>query len=342
MVQPIDQVLSESFNTSNYATLRKLVSLEEAEKGQLLTALTSKLYDDIVNKIDDIDFGTIPLSKGDITKIENYEQLLECIRIMTEIVTEYKQDTAPLDTILTAIENIKSRTAQWEKAYVLNIELPIILYNTIVLSIVSGVSIMIGTCIDFIKNGSESFEISFDRQAYNKSKDNLLYRNLAKFNTSCAKGDTDRVLANVFANSGPNAASKNLLGPATIGAVGIVAMIALAKNIIPILQELTFCAYHAKQSVSDYFAVQADLLQANANNLEYKANLDAKQRKEIYKRQSKIADRFRKISNTFAIKMKKAEISTDADMKKVGSTKYTYDDIMVSPGGSGSSGSSLF
>ena len=40
----------------------------------------------IVAKVSDIDFGTIPRSRGDITKIENYSQLMECIDILRGVI----------------------------------------------------------------------------------------------------------------------------------------------------------------------------------------------------------------------------------------------------------------
>lgn len=320
--ESINQIFSEHFDIADPDTLKTLVNLDEADRNETLSALTSKLYDNIVDKIDDIDFGTIPLSKGDITKIENYEQMLDCIGVMRQIVEEYKQSPEPLDTILTSIENIKSRTRLWEKAYALNVELPIVLYNTIVLSIVSAVSIMIGTSIEFIKSpDSPDLQASLDRVAYNKSKDNLLFQNLEKFNNCCNKGEIDKVVDQVFTGN-----AKELTGT-TMGAVGAIAFIALAKNIIPMLQELVFFAYHTKQSVSDYFAVQADLLQSNANTLQYR-DIEPEKRKKIYSRQTKIADRFRKISNVFAIKTKKAEMDTKKDVKDSQSKKYTYSNVM--------------
>lgn len=318
----INQIFSEHFDLSNSETLTTLVNLDEAERNETLSALTSKLYDNIVDKIDDIDFGTIPLSKGDITKVENYEQMLDCIGVMRSIVEEYKQSPEPLDIILTAIENVKSRTRLWEKAYALNVELPIVLYNTIVLSIVSGLSIMIGTSIEFIKSPtSPDLKASLDKVAYNKSKDNLLFENLSKFNNCCARGEIDRVVEHIF-----NGNTKELTG-STIGAVGAIAFITLAKNIVPMLQELVFFAYHAKQSVSDYFAVQADLLQSNANILQYK-DIDPDKCKKIYARQNKIADAFRKISNVFAIKTKRAEAETKKDVKEARSKKLTYGGVI--------------
>ena len=195
----------------------------------------------------------------------------------------------------------------------MNVELPIVFYNTIVLSIVSSVSFLIATSIEFIKNpGDDSFTVSLDKVAYVKTSHNLLLDNLRKFNTSCTKGDLDRSL-----NECMKVYSKNLSGTAIV--LSSIALLTLAKVIIPILQELTYFFFAVPQSISDYFAVQADLLQMNTSNVIYR-DIDEDKKKKIINKQLKIVDKFRKISNFFNIEYKKAEKKTkesrDADKKK--------------------------
>lgn len=325
MIRDLENIFNEHLDFTDRETVSTIVSVEEADKNQILEALTHKLYDNIVDKVDDIDFGTIPLSKGDITKVENYDSLLDCLEVIKDIVIQYHQSTEPIDVVLDAIENVKSRTRVWEKAFAINAEFPILMYNVIVLSIISSVSILIGTSIDFIKNpGDENFEASLDRVAYSKTKDNLLFQNLKKFNKACSSGDLDRSMDHVLNTM----STKNLTGTATLGTVGAIAMIAMVKNILPILQELVFFYFHAKQNVSDYFAIQGELLQSNANTLQYK-EIEPAKRKEIYKRQMKIADRFKKISNVLCIKTKRAEVETTKDVKK--SSKYKTSDLIIGP-----------
>ena len=73
-----DQLISEYFDLSDVATRQMIVSVnEDNQQTQLLNALSSALYDKIVAKVDKIDFGTIPRSRGDITKIEGFEQTME-------------------------------------------------------------------------------------------------------------------------------------------------------------------------------------------------------------------------------------------------------------------------
>ena len=133
VINEFDEIVREHMNLMDRTTRKTIISLDEADQNQLLAALTSKLYDKIVEKVDDIDFGTIPRSRGDITKIENYTSLMECIDILRNIIVEYKENTLPIDTVSSAVENLKQRKALFMKAYALNVEMPIILYNTIAL-----------------------------------------------------------------------------------------------------------------------------------------------------------------------------------------------------------------
>ena len=317
-----DQVMREHMDISDTETRRSLIGLDEADKSKMLVSLTSKLYDKIVEKVDDINYGTIPASRGDITKIENYNSMTECLDIIYSILKQYDQNTEPVDTVVTAINNIKSRKELFTKAYAINAELPIVFYNTIVLSIVSSISFLIATSIEFIKNpGDDSFTVSLDKVAYVKTSNNLLLDNLRRVNTSCAKGELDKSL-----NECMKVNTKQMAGSAGFVILSAVSLIGLAKVIIPILQELTYFFYNTPQTISDYFAVQADLIQMNTSNIVYR-DIDENKKKKIISKQLKIADKFRKISNVFNIEYKKAEKKSkhdrESDKKKYKTSEIT-------------------
>ena len=314
-----DAIMREHMDISDTETRRSLIGLDEADKSKMLVSLTSKLYDKIVEKVDDINYGTIPASRGDITKIENYESMMECIDIIYSILKQYNQNTEPVDTIITAINNVKSRKDLFVRAYMMNVELPIVFYNNITLSIVSSISFLIAVCIEFIKNpGDDSFTVSLDKVAYTKTSKNLILDNLRKFNVSCAKGELDRSL-----NECLKVNTKNLSGGLVV--LSAIALIGLAKVIIPILQELTYFFYSTPQTISDYFAVQADLLQMNTANIVYR-DMDEDKKKKVISKQTKIADRFRKISNFFNIEYKKAE-KKSKESREAHKKKYKTTDI---------------
>lgn len=334
-----DIVLKEYFNTSDRKSMRTLLSLNEADQNQAMVALAAKLYEKIVAKVDDIDFGTIPASKGDITKIGNFMEMRDCMNTIREILVHYKQDTAQLDIIDKAIENIKSSKKIWEKAYATECDLAITFYNTITLSIVSAVSLLISASIDFIKEpGQQSFQISFDRVGYNKTKDKLLFQNLEKFNKSFVKGDVEKLMdAVVKSNISVKESAMEPLEETVIAAATITALVkAIASGVmigilltmvIPVLHELVNALYCAKQSVSEYFEVQSKIVQFNAEQLKYDYTKSEAEIKKIYDKQSKIADLFKKISDKFAVKMTKAESDAKKLIEKEKKEKYTIDDL---------------
>ena len=96
--------VKEYFDISDRETFKYLRSIEEADQNKVLLALTSKLYDHMVDKVDDIDFGDIPKSRGDITALPNYDKVVDCTDIIHRILINSNQDPEPIITIKNAIE----------------------------------------------------------------------------------------------------------------------------------------------------------------------------------------------------------------------------------------------
>ena len=199
----IDQVLRENFDISDKATRKYLVSLDEDDKSAVATALASALYDKIVKRVDDIDFGTIPKSMGDITKVDGFDNTVECLNIIKNLVIEYKESTEIVDTVINAIENVKSRKATFIRGFATKTDLVTTTYNLIVLAIEHSVSFLISVCIEYIKNSdTKTIDMALDKTAYNNAHDNLLFEQLISFNSSCGSGELDSCFTELF-NSKP-------------------------------------------------------------------------------------------------------------------------------------------
>lgn len=212
-----DKLVREHFDISDDATRKCIIELKsETDQNQLLTALSSKLYDMIVAKVDKIDFGTIPKSRGDITKVDGFANTEECLRIMRQIVLEYKEDPACVDTVITAISNLRDRKATFIKAFSLNIELPMILYNTMVLAIEESVSFLISVCIAYVKDpATQDMNSALNVAAYNNAKGNLLFEQILDFNAACANKQIDDLLKDVIKNGNALKEAEEYEGPAS-------------------------------------------------------------------------------------------------------------------------------
>lgn len=335
MINPkdYDRIITEHFDITHDETRKVLLNINEADQNQVLTALTSRLYEHIVDKVDDVDFGTIPNSKGDITMVDNYDRLLDCLDVMESMLIEYKQDLKPVKTIKEAIDNVKERKELFQKGFRYQVELPMITYSTIVLSIISSTSFLVSTCIEFIKVPSqEEFAVILDKVALVKTKSNLLFNNLERFNRACDKKQIDNCLEVVIKNN-----MKNLTGVEVGFVVGGVAMAGLILNIIPILRELIFFFYYSRTRISDYFDIQADLLQMNAYAVQNNDTMKKNDRERIAKKQMKIVELFRKISNKVAIDTKESEVKATKEIVKSSNEKVKTSDIMDSVPDSASS-----
>lgn len=354
----INKALHENFDYRDPVTLRTLAEASDDEQNQLLSALTSKLYDQIVSKVDDIDFGSIPRSRGDITKIENYPQLTECLSILRSIIEQSKEDTRPVDIVFTAVENLKSRAKTFSKAFAIGVELPILTYNTVALAIVSSVSFLIASCIEYIKTpGADTFDIALDHVAYNKTKENLLFENLSLFNSGCQSGQIDIALNDAIKGfrmheaaeeNGEDSVTTIIIknadgeekevqvksddlnrimiqdqpdvetGSAIVKEDGdfkaVSGTLAILNCILPFIRGLVYFFFHTRQKVSDYFAIQAELIEMNAYRVQSDSNIEPDRRKQIYDRQMKIVRAFKNVSNTFAIKFSKAKKGSSDDL----------------------------
>lgn len=314
------------FDLTDDLTRNVLLTVNEADQNVVMTNLSQKLYSHIINKVDDIDFGTIPESKGDITKIQNYDQLMDCITVMSEVLARYNQPTTSIEVIQLAVQNVIDRTDKFVMGYKLNIEMPIVIYNTIVLSVVSSVSYLIASCLEYVKQPEDmGFEISLDKTATIKSADALLFKDLTKFNNTCASGEFDKAMDFML-----SAKAKNFTGGIMLGFSASAVAIALAAVllIIPAIRELVFLFYYTRESISTYFELQANLLTMNAYNVQNNLARDAKERKKIAANQKKVAEVFNKISNKVKVNYKVAEVKAVKDNTTVEKTKYTQDDIL--------------
>ena len=320
-----NKIIQEFFDVTDEYTRKVLLSVNESDQDKIMVGLTSKLYDAIMDKVDDIDFGEIPESKGDIERVPNIGRVTECLYTMKQLLGEYKQPSDPIDEIMMAYNNVASRKDTFQKAFRYKIELGIVLYNTIVLAIITATSYMISTTISFIKTANQdTFQITLDRAAMTKSKQHLVFTNIKKFNASCASGELDRCMNYVIRNN-----MKNLTGVEFGVIAGGIAIVGLLFSIIPIIRELIFFTYYSRVRTSEYFDTQATLLQMNAANIEANKTLDKTEKDKIVKKQAKIADFFRGISNKIAVKCKTAE--SDATKEIVNSNKkYKADEVVDS------------
>lgn len=354
------QIVSEAYDLSDPYIKKKVIFCNEAKRQENIENIVGRLYTHIKNDVTGIDFGTIPRSKGIITKIDNYNGLIDCINSIHDLVKSYNQPTKSVDELTTAINNIKNRERVFTKAFTLNIEFPIMLYNMTVTAIVSATSLLMSSSVEFIKNGHDSFTTSLDKVGYVKSKDHLMIEYVSQFNRNCANGTIDKLVNSCIKNNITNTNESAIVDaqnvksvnegifwkdnddgtktPTAATAITGVIMGAGAKYIIPaiassplgifitavigagiaavlflfLFRKVAFFVLKTRMDISDWFEIQANYLQINAENLKYRDDPKGDDhKKKVYDAQMKWVDRFKKIANKLALTDSKARKETN-------------------------------
>ena len=320
-----NSIIAEYMDMSDLTTVQQAMSLNEAEQNTLLVSLTNKLYQMIVGKVNDIDYGDIPDTKGNIRRLPKYKQMRECIEILHDIFVQYKEDTKPVDVLDNALSNLENYSDIFVASYNGDIDFGIMTYENVALGVVQAIGFMIAVCIEYVKDPKKvGLQKVLNKTGISKVKDHLVYENLVKFNEACKNGELEKGLRPLIKDK-----VKNLFGLTFIhGALAIPVIIAA---LIPFLKHLTYFFYSSRVRFSTYLDAQADLLEMNAAELKSNEALITNDKKDkVIARQLKIAKLFHSVSNKIAIDSKESEVKATRDLKE-DSRKLKMDEVESNP-----------
>lgn len=326
----MNEVVKNYMDFTDMHTLDVISVMNEDQQNSLLVSLTNKLYKMIVEKVDSIDYGEIPSTNGDITKLHKYNDLRKCLDILKNIFEQYKEDTKPVLEIEGAIDNVIDLKDVFVGGFATKTEFVMSVYKNITLAIINATSYMIAVCIEYIKNPkAEGLKIVMKKTGVAKVKDSLVYESLINFNEACRKGEVESSLKPLIQSKVKGFAPLVVFkGALILGGV----LIAL----IPMLRNLAYFFYAARTRVSTYFDLQAKLLEMNVEELKSNPNIKTEGDKEaVIRRQLAIAKTFHNIADTVAVEAKTSEIEATKEIKK-DKTEYRIDDVEPSDDSDGS------
>ena len=329
------RVFCEYMDMDDRETRNMLCTIDEADQTNVVLTLTQKLYNTIVNKNLDIDFGTIPESKGDITAVDQYPTIIKTVKLIEDLLKHYKQPYTTIDEVSKAIDYLELNKDLFRRGFAMKSNIIEITYNTAVLNIIGTLSYMVTTMVHFISQpGKIGYEIMLDKRGIARTKESLVYSNLTSMNNAFKTGEIKAAFTPIIHNKARGFAGIGLGAIAMAGAGAAVLL-----NILPILRELTYFYYAANTRISQYFDLQADLLEMNAQAIRAGEVNSLEDKKIVAQKQEAIARRFRKVADFFEVNGRTAEKDSTKEMKK-DNVKYKVNDVVDSQ--PDSAGGSLF
>lgn len=299
--------------------VEKIQTILEDANSPITSKYKEKLYKSVMEK-GHIDFGAIPLSKGNIREFSGYHSMINTLDVIIGLGTAEKSNVVKYaNTVLEAIKNIESLTSVFEKGFASKCEYVMLEYNTYVYTCIQATTTLIYEFVDYIKRP--------DRVTYQivlkdtKNRANLFYfEQLGNFNNVNKNMHINyRKMLESMINNGRN----NFTGVEAIG-VAVVSMVALA--IVPVTRELIYHIYNLRANLSNELEVQASFLEMNRTCVEANSAFTEDKKKKILLRQENLRKKLIKLSDILRVKEVKAARDSKREIEKDNSS-LTVDEL---------------
>lgn len=318
------KILMESGDGKEYYEVKTI--LEDATS-PITASYRERLFQSVIDK-GHIDFGSIPLSKGDIKSYSGYKNMIDTLDVIICIGTEEKSNVVGYaNTVLEAIKNIEALTSVFQKGFAAKNEYVMLEYNTYVFTCVEATTTLIYEFVDFVKRPDKPTYVITLKDT--KFRANTFYfEQLNAFNNVNKNMYTNyRKMLETMISSGRN----NFTGAEVIG-IAAVSMAALA--VVPITRSLIYHLYNLRSSISSELDLQAAFLEMNKTCIEANDAFTEDKKKKIISKQESIRKFMSALSDKIRIKESKSVKVTDKEIEndnKTMSVNKIRKDISDSP-----------
>ena len=284
-------------NATSFTEKSKLYSLTEAEQAVVNDRMVGNLYQSALKK-KNIDFDNIPTSKGNIQKIDGYDNMVGTLAVIRGLCKKFGMQIPEVDIVEDAINNIRVQKPMFEKGFKLNVDFLQTHYNTLVYACIEATSLILASYVDYVKTvNSIEFQLRKGKGIYG----NICIDSLDKFNKSVKDGSFTKLAAGLL-----DKGQDNFLGQAVKVASAVsshkkyIGIAFLAANIIPMTRELIYYFYESRMNASEYLQQQKEFLEMNKFKLD-SSSMDAQKRNKILDKQQKSIDKLQRISDKIKV-----------------------------------------
>ena len=287
----------------------KIQTILEDANSPVTTKYKEKLYKSVLDK-GHIDFGSIPMSKGNIREYSGYRNMVDTLEVIIGLGTAEKSNVVKYaTTVLEAVKNIESLTTVFQKGFASKTEYVMLEYNTYVYTCVEATTTLIYEFVEYVKRPDKTtYQIALKDT---KLRANLFYFDqLGHFNNVNRNMHINyrKMLEGVIAQGKNNFAGTELIG------IAAVSMVALA--VVPVTRTLIYHFYNLRANLSNDLEVQANFLEMNRTCVEANDAFTEDKKKKILTKQENLRKKLLKLSDLLRVKEAKATRESKRDIEK--------------------------
>lgn len=319
MLEPICEAEWILRGNTPYSRKRELESLLEDARDKVNRSLVDTFYKQI-NGLRLTADSQIDKSKGDITKLSFYEDLVKCHGYIADIEKYNNKGKVFEDhkIVTEAMANMKKLTKEFTTGYTVDSDVAKLMYSTLVMAIVDATSVMI------TNNDHSIFQAVLVTPTHDRAKSVAAVKKhtivstlsldcLKKFNTAVKNGSIHKALANsnavLLAKESTSVVKEELAAAAILGVVGVLIA-------IPLLRELVFYFYYARMQLADYLNQLSYYIKLNEVEVKNNGKFTPEEKKSIIEKQNKWIDKLTEISDKIRVKQSEGEVKAKTEIVK--------------------------
>lgn len=292
-------ILSENEQLS-YRESKDLQAVLEDVNSPVTRKLEEKLFQSVIDK-KHINFGSIPLSKGNIKDYEGYSAMEGTLNTIKDLAAENKAGDVIkyVEIVQKAIENIAGMSVAYQKGFQFKNEYIAMEYNSYVYFCVEATTALIYSFVEYVKRPDSDTLVMVIKNSKLRA-DEFYFEQLKKFNTVCdTQGVNYRKMLESMCTS-----KDNFIG--TTAMIGMAAVMAAALAIIPVTRAVVYQVYYLRGNISEQLEIQAQFMEMNKTCVEANSALTVQKKKEIVAKQEKLVKTLRKLSDVIRVKSSKS------------------------------------
>lgn len=270
-----------------------------------------KMFKSIIEK-KHINFGDIPLSKGNIRDYSGYPAMVDTLNTILKLARESEVITVEKYVLIVqeAIRNIEELSSSYQKGFITKTEYVAMEYNTYVYFCVEATTAILYSFVDYIKTPDQT-KIKIVIKNTKMRADEFYFDQLLKFNKSQENiGVEYRKMLEQLCNKDKN----NFIGTST--AIGMSAVMVAAIAIVPITREVLYQIYNFRGKLSESLDLQVQFLEMNKACVEANSGILENKKSKILQKQEKLAKSIKKLSDIIRVKSAKSIVDSKRELEK--------------------------
>lgn len=316
-------------NASSFTEKSQIQKLTEAEQAVVNDRMVGNLYQSALKK-GHINFDHIPNSKGDIQRVDGYENMTATLNVLRGLSKKFGIIIPEIDVVENALNNIRMHKPIFDKGFKLNIDFLQMYYNTLVYACIESTSLILSSYVEYTRTvNNVEFRIKKGKGIYG----NVCLDSLNKFNKQVKDGSFVKFANGLFSKNGENFLGAIKTGVQVAGKMGIpvgpvggvMALVAVAASIVPVIRELIYYFYESRMQVSEYLSQQKEFLEMNEFNLN-SSSMDAQKRNKILDKQRNVINKMEKISDKIRVNQQIANKNANGKIKE-DNKEYTLSSV---------------